>query len=71
MLPKWVDVNEWVAINSEHMRLRSECMLTILVSVYDFYTNLNMFYGTLTEFCTLTACSTMAAGNTYVHRPSI
>jgi len=47
MLPKWVDVNEWVAIN-----------------IFDFYTNLNMFYGVLAETCTLTSCSTMAAGNT-------
>ncbi|KAG8901958.1 Maintenance of ploidy protein mob2 [Tulasnella sp. 403] len=47
MLPKWVDVNEWVAIN-----------------IFDFYTNLNMFYGVLTEFCTLDTCTTMAAGNT-------
>lgn len=47
MLPKWVDVNEWVAIN-----------------IYDFYTNLNLFYGVLTEFCTLSSCTTMAAGDT-------
>lgn len=35
------------------------------MQVYDFYTNLNMFYGVLTEFCTPTRCTTMAAGNTY------
>ncbi|KAG8931890.1 Maintenance of ploidy protein mob2 [Tulasnella sp. 418] len=47
MLPKWVDVNEWVAIN-----------------VFDFYNNLNTFYGVLSEKCTLQACPTMAAGPT-------
>ncbi|KAJ7600943.1 Mob1/phocein [Mycena floridula] len=45
MLPKYVDVMEWVAI-----------------SMFDFYNNLNEFYGVLTECCTTTSCSTMSAG---------
>jgi MOB kinase activator 1 len=44
-LPKYVDVNEWVAVN-----------------VSDFYTNLNEFYGVLTECCTNESCPTMSAG---------
>ncbi|KAJ7288011.1 Mob1/phocein [Mycena rebaudengoi] len=47
MQPKYVDVNEWVAVN-----------------MYDFYTNLNEFYGVLTECCTQQSCPTMSAGPT-------
>ncbi|KAJ7758130.1 Mob1/phocein [Mycena maculata] len=47
MQPKYVDVNEWVAVN-----------------IYDFYTNLNEFYGVLTECCTQQTCPTMSAGPT-------
>ncbi|WRT69095.1 uncharacterized protein IL334_006078 [Kwoniella shivajii] len=45
--PKYVDVNEWVAVN-----------------LFDFYHNLNHFYGALTDFCTLQNCPTMSAGPT-------
>ncbi|KAJ7134900.1 Mob1/phocein [Mycena epipterygia] len=48
MLPKYVDIMEWVAVN-----------------MFDFYTNLNEFYGgILTEFCTPQNCATMSAGAT-------
>ncbi|KAJ6621765.1 Mob1/phocein [Mycena sp. CBHHK59/15] len=47
MLPKYVDIMEWVAVN-----------------IFDFYTNLNEFYGVLTEFCTQQNCPTMSAGTT-------
>jgi hypothetical protein len=39
--------------------------------VFDFYTNLNEFYGVLTEFCTQQNCPTMSAGTTYVWLPYI
>lgn len=45
MLPKYVDIMEWVAVN-----------------IFDFYTNLNEFYGSITECCTQQACPTMSAG---------
>jgi len=45
MLPKYTDVNEWVAVN-----------------IFDFYNNINMFYGVLTECCTMQSCPTMSAG---------
>lgn len=45
MLPKYVDIREWVAVN-----------------VFDFYTNLNEFYGVLTESCTQHTCPTMSGG---------
>ncbi|KAF5319937.1 hypothetical protein D9611_011031 [Ephemerocybe angulata] len=46
MLPKYVDIMEWVAVN-----------------IYDFFTNLNEFYGVIaTETCTAQSCPTMSAG---------
>ncbi|KAG6833456.1 hypothetical protein H0H87_006823 [Tephrocybe sp. NHM501043] len=47
MLPKYVDIMEWVAVN-----------------MFDFYTNLNEFYGVLTECCTQHSCPTMSGGPT-------
>jgi len=47
MLPKYVDVMEWVAVN-----------------IFDFYTNINLFYGVITECCTPQTCPTMSAGHT-------
>jgi len=45
LLPKYVDVNEWVAMN-----------------MFDFFTNLNLFLGVLSECCTQQSCPTMSAG---------
>ncbi|KIY46671.1 hypothetical protein FISHEDRAFT_46879 [Fistulina hepatica ATCC 64428] len=47
MLPKYVDIMEWVAAN-----------------IFDFYTNLNEFYGVISECCTAQSCPTMAVGPT-------
>ncbi|KAF9997466.1 Maintenance of ploidy protein mob2 [Modicella reniformis] len=44
-LPKYVDANEWLAIN-----------------VFDFYNYINMFYGSISDFCTLGDCPNMSAG---------
>lgn len=43
--PKYVDENEWLAVN-----------------VFDFFHYINLFYGTVSDFCTLRDCSTMSAG---------
>ena len=66
MLPKYVDIMEWVAVNSMSVHLRA-CYerLTILGQVFDFYTNLNEFYGVVSEVCTSQTCKTMSAGPTY------
>ncbi|KAI0036579.1 Mob1/phocein [Vararia minispora EC-137] len=45
MLPKYVDIMEWVAVN-----------------IFDFFQNLNMFYGVISECCTQSSCPTMSAG---------
>ncbi|KAH9988343.1 Mob1/phocein [Russula vinacea] len=47
MLPKYVDIMEWVAVN-----------------IFDFFQNLNMFYGVISECCTQHSCPTMSAGAT-------
>ncbi|KAI0304293.1 Mob1/phocein [Multifurca ochricompacta] len=47
MLPKYVDIMEWVAVN-----------------IFDFFQNLNMFYGVISECCTQHSCPTMSAGPT-------
>ncbi|KAL1682320.1 Mob1/phocein [Schizophyllum commune] len=44
MLPKYVDIMEWVAVN-----------------MYDFYNNLNEFYGVISECCTNSSCPKMSA----------
>jgi len=47
MLPKYVDIMEWVAVN-----------------IFDFFQNLNMFYGVISECCTQQSCPVMSAGAT-------
>ncbi|KAF9962936.1 Maintenance of ploidy protein mob2 [Mortierella alpina] len=44
-LPKYVDENEWLAVN-----------------VFDFYNYINMFYGSISDFCTVRDCPNMSAG---------
>jgi hypothetical protein len=39
-------------------------------SAVDFFNQVNLLYGTLTEFCTSESCPTMTAGPKYAH-PSI
>jgi hypothetical protein len=74
--PKYVDVNEWVAINRECLLrgriggVASQPPVVPLLfpalthPVFDFYHNLNHFYSALTEFCTIHNCPTMSAGHT-------
>ena len=66
MLPKYVDTAEWVAVNSEC--IACNCASTRLTHapvspvVFDFYTNLNMFYGVISECCTTQSCPSMTGG---------
>lgn len=73
MLPKYVEVTEWVAVNSKMNLSRDSVIagckfLTDRYVVYDFYQNLNLFYGIVTECCTSQNCPTMSAGPKYVSR---
>ncbi|KAL9685286.1 hypothetical protein QQ045_022734 [Rhodiola kirilowii] len=40
----------------------------LAVNTVDFYNQVNILYGTLTEFCTATKCPTMTAGPKYEYR---
>ena len=76
MLPKYVDIMEWVAVNSMFSFLFILFLALKIIFfynsllwnliVFDFYTNLNEFYGVITECCTPQACPTMSAGRTCV-----
>ncbi|KAG6520921.1 hypothetical protein ZIOFF_017985 [Zingiber officinale] len=50
-LPPGVDLNEWLAVNTD-----------------DFFSQVNVLYGTLDEFCTPTSCPVMSAGPNYEYR---
>ncbi|KXS18460.1 hypothetical protein M427DRAFT_132796 [Gonapodya prolifera JEL478] len=49
-LPKYVDLSEWLAINT-----------------FEFFQYVNMFYGSVSEFCTPTTCPSMSAGSCEYH----
>ncbi len=72
MLPKYVDIMEWVAVNSVY-RLSQQSQHSAHSRsyrnpnkhvVFDFFQNLNMFYGVISECCTQHSCPTMSAGAT-------
>lgn len=71
-LPEGEDVNEWIAVNSElnHDEITSQCSAMIHIRfasllAVDFFNQINMLYGTITEFCTEDSCSIMSAGPKY------
>ena len=48
------------------MRFKSEMwFFFFLISAVDFFNQVNLLYGTLTEFCTNENCPTMTAGPKY------
>lgn len=56
-LPEGEDVNEWIAVNS-----RNFFELCIIFLVVDFFNQISMLYGTISESCTETKCPKMTAG---------
>lgn len=67
MLPEGEDLNEWVAVNSKLTKVKKNsksCTYRIFVAV-DFFNQINMLYGTITEFCTEDSCPIMSAGPKY------
>lgn len=72
-LPDGEDLNEWVAVNSKSHSHYSHHKLMFLLQFYrsfldvavDFFNQINMLYGTITEFCTEDSCSIMSAGPKY------
>lgn len=67
MLPEGEDLNEWVAVNSKfstsHPPKPTNHDFTL--SAVDFFNQINMLYGTITEFCTEDSCPIMSAGPKY------
>lgn len=69
-LPEGEDVNEWIAVNSKDLLdivhvLPCVLMIYILFLAVDFFNQINMLYGTITEFCTEDTCGIMSAGPKY------
>jgi len=71
-LPPGEDINEWLAVNSNILPFRLQFSPNSVVplklaclfcfAAVDFFNQVNMLYGTLTEFCTPESCPTMTAG---------
>ena len=62
-LPEGEDMNEWVAVNSKCFNfvfLRLQIIYYFLA--VDFFNQINMLYGTITEHCTTESCPVMSAG---------
>lgn len=77
MLPEGEDLNEWVAVNSKLkypfsiaaiyfvLTESKPVILSLLSLAVDFFNQINMLYGTITEFCTEESCPIMSAGPKY------
>ena len=70
MLPEGEDINEWVAVNSNLFFVLNSNLILIILNLFfkavDFFNQINMLYGTITEFCTEQTCPVMSAGAKYV-----
>jgi MOB kinase activator 1 len=64
MLPDGEDLNEWVAVNSKGYQCEHSIHY-LFFSAVDFFNQINMLYGTITEFCTESSCPVMSAGPRY------
>jgi hypothetical protein len=66
VLPEFLDLNEWLASNS-NARSRTQLGGPVLTwagtTAYDFFHNINMVYGTLATFCSPRDCPTMSAAD--------
>jgi hypothetical protein len=67
-LPEGEDENEWLAVNSTPNNTKPSPARTILtcVPVVDFYNQINLLYGAITEFCSPQSCPEMKATDEYV-----
>ena len=64
-LPEREDLNEWLAVNSKKKKFQTKKKLTIiffLKTAVDFFNQINLLYGSITEFCTEEFCPVMSAG---------
>lgn len=75
-LPEGEDENEWLAVNSEYHRILVHKSLILTITVVDFYNQINLLYGAITEFCSPQSCPEMKATdeyeiNAYYGRPTL
>ena len=54
------DLNDWLAVNS-NSSLHDELILTNFLAV-DFFNQINLLYGAITDICTAQSCAVMSAG---------
>lgn len=64
-LPPGEDLNEWLAVHSECASVPPAAFarhVALLTSAVDFYNEVSLLYGTISDFCTPESCPTMSAG---------
>ena len=69
-LPEGEDLNEWLAVNGmkywiRYVEVSSRDGVTLNIlscaTVVDFYNQINLLYGSITEFCSPQSCPEMKA----------
>ena len=60
-LPEVEDLNEWLAVNGVFINYLARVLLTNGFAVVDFYNQINLLYGSITEFCSPSSCPEMKA----------
>ena len=61
-LPEGEDLNEWLAVNGMLVRQTPSIVYSDhRNSVVDFYNQINLLYGSITEFCSPLSCPEMKA----------
>lgn len=73
-LPEGEDENEWLAVNSKRPGCRRlfgrATTKRLTVPVVDFYNQINLLYGAITEFCSPQSCPEMKATDEYEGIPA-
>lgn len=69
-LPEGEDLNEWLAVNSSLSSFNlfsfsRKSQFFLFKKAVDFFNQINMLYGTITEFCTPSQCPVLSAGPKY------
>lgn len=68
-LPEGEDLNEWLAVNGEKepsFSKRQKGNADGTIKVVDFYNQINLLYGSITEFCSPQSCPEMKATDEYI-----
>lgn len=65
-LPEGEDENEWLAVNGTFQFWKRSVITANHGTVVDFYNQINLLYGAITEFCSPQSCPEMKATDEYV-----